>query len=125
MKSQLITVQDATSEGVLSPKQLFNIAWSLNYQAAYHYGRSPWVEHGYAPPGHVSLMPKGMHPPEGAWNLILLDTSDEQGTLGYHEDEAGSDIPFAEVFVKTSRQDGVDPCEVASHEMLEMLVDPD
>lgn len=104
--------------------------WSLNYQALYHYGRSPWVEHGYAPPAHVVQLPEGAAPPVGAWNLILLDdtpqadNSPEGETLGYHEDEAGNDIPYSDVFVKTAEKDGVDPSEVASHEMLEMLVDP-
>ena len=124
MNNQLITLDDRTSSS-LTPTELFNVAWSLNYQAVYHYGRSPWVEHGYAPPAHVSLLPKGVKPPVGAWNIILLDTSDVEGALGYHEDAAGTEIPFSEVFVQTAREDGVEPSEVASHEMLEMLVDPD
>jgi hypothetical protein len=123
LASQLLTVEDKT-EGTLTPKQLFNIVWSLNYQALYHYGRSPWVEHGYAPPAHVVQLQAGTPPPVGAWNIILLNTSPEAGTLGYHEDEAGNSIPYSDVFVKTAGEDGVDPAEVASHEMLEMLVDP-
>jgi len=118
-------VEDQTSAGILSPTQLRDIVWGLNYQALYHYGRSPWVEHGYAPPAHVVQLPTGAKPPVGAWNIILLDTSDQAGALGYHEDEAGTGIPYSDVFVKTARKDGADPAEVASHEMLEMLVDPD
>jgi hypothetical protein len=125
LASQLLTVEDKTSEGTLSPTRLRDIVWSLNYQALYHYGRSPWVEHGYAPPAHVVQLPAGAKPPAGAWNIILLDTSNEAGALGYHEDESGTEIPFSDVFVKTAEENGTDAAEVASHEMLEMLVDPD
>lgn len=125
LASQLITVEDQTKDAVLSPTELRDLAWSLNYQAVYQYGRSPWVEGDYAPPAHVGLLPKGAMPPVGAWNVILLDASDQAGALGYHEDEANNDIPFSDVFVGTAREAGVDPCEVASHEMLEMLVDHD
>lgn len=139
--SQLVTVQDATSKGVLTPTQLFNLAWALNYQALYHYGRSQWVTGELAPAAHVSLLPPGANPPAGAWNIELLDSSDVEGALGYHEDavhvsKAGasgihstrgrtsSETPLSKVFVKTSKEDGIDPAEVASHELLEMLVDP-
>jgi hypothetical protein len=124
LTSQLLTVENKTSKGTLTPKQLLDLVWSLNYQALYHYGRSPWVEHGYAQPAHVVQLPDGAAPPVGAWNIILLDTSPEAGTLGYHEDEGGNQIPYSDVFVKTAEGDGVNPAEVASHEMLEMLVDP-
>lgn len=123
--SQLIVVQDETSPGTLTPKELFNLAWALNYQALFHYGRSAWVTEGLAPAAHVMLLPKGVKPPVGSWSLILLDTSNEEGALGYHEDEQGTEIPYSDVFVKTSREDGTSPVEVASHEMCEMLVDPD
>jgi hypothetical protein len=123
--SQLVTIEDQTSPGVLTPRERFNLAWALNYAALYHYGRSPWVTEGLAPAAHVMLLPRGMRPPAGAWNLVLLDTSDQAGALGYHEDEQGSEIPFSDVFVKTAREDGADPAEVACHELYEMLVDPD
>ncbi len=124
LASQLITVEDQTKNARLTPQELRDLVWSLNYQALYHYGRSPWVENGYAPPAHVGLLPKGAMPPVGAWNVILLDTSNLAGALGYHEDEANNDIPYSDVFVGTARENNVEPCEVASHEMLEMLVDP-
>lgn len=134
MNSQLVTVQDWTTKA-LAQKEVFNLCWALNYQALYHYGRSPWVQRGYAPPAHVMQLPKGMTPPVDAWNIELLDTSDIEGALGYHEDHFVSSphslrglsqggTPFSKVFVQTSKSAGVDPAEVASHELLEMLVDP-
>lgn len=122
LQSQLITVEDQSTG--LQPKDLFNLVWAVNYQVLFHYGRSPWVTSGAAPPGHLVSLPKGTPPPAGAWNLILMDHSDQQGALGYHEDENGSDIPYAEVFVVDAVSDGSTASAVASHEALEMLVDP-
>ena len=102
MQSQLITVENQSS---LSPADMFNLVWAVNYQVLFHYGRSAWVTSGLAPHGHLVSLPAGTPPPEGAWNLILLDHSDQQGALGYHQDRDGTGIPYAEA--------------------LEMLVDPD
>jgi hypothetical protein len=133
----LITVQDLTSD-LFTPAGIFKTVWSLNYQALYHYNRSPWVEHGYAPAiDGVHLLPKGLPVPEGAWHIELLDTSDQEGALGYHEDEVHvsskhstrglatvTELPLAKVFVKSCAEYAVAPSEVASHELLEMAVDP-
>jgi hypothetical protein len=120
---QLITIEDQTKD-TLKPQELLKLVWGVNYQIVYHYSRSSWVKQGLAPAAHVIGLPKGAKPPVGAWNLILLDDSTVAGALGYHEDEQGTEIPFSDVFVKTAREDGAEPSEVASHEALEMLVDP-
>lgn len=125
MHNQLVTIEDQTSPGLLSPQELFNLAWGLDYQARYHYGRSPWVNAERAPRAQVTLLPKGVKPPPNAYNLILLDTTDQEGALGYHDDAQGTKIPYSEVFVKTAQEDGATASAVASHELLEMLVDPD
>jgi hypothetical protein len=122
MQSQLITVENRSKE--LSPTDLFNLVWAVNYQVLFHYGRSAWVTAGLAPHGHVLSLPDGVPPPAGAWNLILMDHSDQQGALGYHQDQDGTGIPYAEVFVVDAVTDGSTPSAVASHEALEMLVDP-
>ena len=145
-----LTVVDRTTPGTFTVEQLTNLVWSLRYQALFHYNRSPWVERDYsAPVADVRLISPDLTPPSGSWHMELLDTSDQEGALGYHEDQAfdlnspgpkkasgrssrgialhpvsGELIPLAKVFCKTSREDGVQPSEVASHEMLKMLVDP-
>lgn len=124
--SQLIMVEDRTSPGTLVEGELEALVDALNSQATTDYNDSPWVEHGYAPAiSRVITLAKGMKPPPGAWSIILLDDSTQAGALGYHEDETGTAIPFSDVFVKTSREDGASPTEVASHEMCEMICDPD
>jgi hypothetical protein len=120
--SQLIVVEN--QQTVLGPRDLFNLVWAVTYQLLFHYGRSPWVRDGHAPHAHAVLLPAGAKPPAGAWNLILLDSTDQQGALGYHDDESGTGIPYSEAFVKTAIDDGAAPSSVASHEALEMVVDP-
>lgn len=132
-----ITVVDRTAKG-FTKKPLGDLVWSLRYQALYHYNRSPWVERDYcAPIADVKLIGHSEKPPPGSWHVELLDTSTEPGALGWHEDEAhassahsarglasGTETPLSKVFCKTSREDGVEPSEVASHEIMEMIVDP-
>lgn len=103
---------------VLTEAQAFNTAWALNYQATYHFGRSGWrsdVRCFYAPGGASAKIPVGTS------ILHLLDTSDQPGALGYH-DEDGNEVPYARVFVKTIGVAGVP--EVASHELCELAADP-
>lgn len=47
----------------------------------------------------------------------------KQGSLGYHEVGANGE-PLGKIFVATSKQAGVDPASVFSHETIEMLGDP-
>ena len=62
--------------------------------------------------------------PSGAWLLALLDDSDQADALGYH-DFTSSGQPIGKVFVKTTVDDGASWTVCASHELLEMLADPD
>jgi hypothetical protein len=69
-------------------------------------------------------IPKGGKPPVGAWWMVLMDTSDVQGALGYHYDLTPEDLPIGKVFVKTCLDDG-EPWETClGHELYEALVDP-
>jgi len=70
------------------------------------------------------LVPRGAVPPVGAWQLVLADTSDEAGALGYH-DFTREGMPLGKVGVKTSMADGGRWEVTASHEVLEILADPD
>lgn len=113
------TVYLVNESSVLAPAQAWNIAWALDYQGTYHYGRSGWrsdVRCVYALGGANARIPAG-----GAI-LHALDTSDQQGALGYH-DEDGNEVPYGRFFVKTALADGQQPSEVASHEFLELLTD--
>src|SRR5437763_912510 len=66
----------------------------------------------------------GETPPEEAWQLVILDNSDQAGALGYH-DLTSSGLPLGKVFAGTDEQYGQKWSITASHELLEMLGDPD
>jgi hypothetical protein len=142
-----ITVQNLSS--VFTDQEADSMTKALAKQAAEHWNDSEWVTQKLAPPvAGVEFLAKGETVPEGTWHLELLDTSDQEGALGYHEDEAfekgtpngkpkkasthssrgrradAPEVPLAKVFCQTTKEDGEQSSEVASHEMLEMLADP-
>lgn len=72
----------------------------------------------------LTFVPKGQTPDVGHWWLVLLDNSDTAGALGYHElTPAG--LPIGKVFCKTDIDYNLSWSVTASHELLEMLGDPD
>lgn len=146
-----IVVRNLTSPGTFSDIELERMVWAVRYQALYHYNRSPWVEHGYATAvADVRLIGAADPIPAGAWLAELLDSDPEQaGALGWHEDQvfnansqgprkasgrsmrgvalhpdSGEEIPLIKILCKTTIEDGEQPSEVLSHEVLEAAVDP-
>jgi len=70
------------------------------------------------------FVPKGKAPPPGSWWLTFLDDSDQAGALGYH-DTTPEGLPIGKVFAKTDLDNHLSWTVTASHELLEMLGDPD
>jgi hypothetical protein len=66
----------------------------------------------------------GQRPPGGAWWLVVLDDSDQAGALGYH-DLTNQGLPLGKVFAGSDLKAGYTWTVTASHELLEMLADPD
>ena len=58
-----------------------------------------------------------------AWAMVFLDNADAPGALAYH-DLTPTGLPLSKVFVKTTIDDGELVSVSASHELVEMLVDP-
>ncbi len=58
------------------------------------------------------------------WVIGLFKTADQPGALGYH-DRTPTGLPFSKIFPLLDRQDGVSWQSTASHELWEMLVDPE
>jgi hypothetical protein len=71
----------------------------------------------------LTFYPKGPLP-AGYWQLIILDNSDQAGALGYH-DLTSEGLPLGKVFAGTDKKVGSSWTVTASHELLEMLGDPD
>lgn len=72
----------------------------------------------------LAFVPKGGTPPPDAWWLVILDNSDQAGALGYH-DLTQEGLPLGKVFAGSDIQAGYVWTVTASHELLEMLGDPD
>jgi hypothetical protein len=62
-------------------------------------------------------------PPSDSWQLVILDDSDQADALGYHELTAAG-LPLGKVFAASDIQAGMSWTVTASHEQLEMLIDP-
>ena len=60
---------------------------------------------------------------KGAWAMVFLDNADEPGALAYH-DLTPDGLPQSKVFVKTTLANHELVSVSASHELVEMLVDP-
>lgn len=143
----VITVQNLST--ALTDEQVEAIVGALNTQGTRDYNGSCWVTQNLAAPvKEVVFIPKDGAIPADSWHMEVLDTSDQEGALGYHEDEAfdkggaptgpkkssnrtsrglradNPEVPLMKIFAKTSAEDGVQASEVCSHEMLEALVDP-
>ena len=101
-------VKDASVKALVSALQIqvsrdFQAAWGIDAQLQ-------WVR-------------EGGKTPRDAWQLVVFDSSDQAGALGYH-DLTRSGRPLGKVFAGTDRRYGNNWTITASHELLEMLADP-
>lgn len=71
----------------------------------------------------LRFVPKKSKPAPGEWWLSILDDSDQAGALGYH-DLTPQGLPLSKVFAKTDQHYGESWTVTTSHELLEMLGDP-
>ena len=83
-----------------------------------------YVEKYVAPVwGTPAKLIKSTGPVSGAWGVVFLDDADVANALAYH-DLTPDGLPLSKVFVKTTLQNGDQVSVSASHELVEMLVDP-
>ncbi|SRR6266566_2414366 len=73
--------------------------------------------------GTPAKLVKTMGFKKGAWAMVFLDNADQPDALAYH-DLTPDGLPEAKVFVKTTLDDNQLVSVSASHELVEMLVDP-
>lgn len=82
--------------------------------------------------GHVAaywprpMTLKFVTPPEvpaNQWEIRILDDSDQQGALGYHDYQPGGK-PISYVFARTDKQYGYNWTVTLTHELAEMAADP-
>jgi hypothetical protein len=89
------------------------------FQQAVHYDWRP----AWDIPGTLTFYPKGAAIPADAWQIVVLDDSDQADALGYH-DLSATGRPIASVFAKTDIDNGYSWTVTFTHELFEMLADP-
>src|SRR5262249_32075036 len=72
----------------------------------------------------LTIVPKTVRPPDGSWWLVVLDNADHAGAVGHHA-VTNDGLPLGKVFARTTMIDGGVWTVTASHELLEMLGDPE
>jgi hypothetical protein len=75
-------------------------------------------------PTHLTAVPHDdLESWKGKPNLVVLDTSDEANALGYH-DFTPEGLPLGKAFAKTDQMYGAKLSVTLTHELWEMLIDP-
>jgi hypothetical protein len=83
-----------------------------------------YVDHHVAPVwGTPAKLVKTTGFVKDGWAMVFLDDADQPGALAYH-DLTPAGLPLFKVFVKTTLKNGDLVSVSASHELVEMLVDP-
>jgi len=72
----------------------------------------------------LEFVEKGRGPDQDAWWIVFLKNSNQAGALGYHM-VTRSGLPLGKVLMEPIIQDGSSWTNTLSHELLEMLADPD
>jgi hypothetical protein len=71
----------------------------------------------------LNFVAANAQPSKSHWWIVVLDNSDQAGALGYHDLTSGG-LPISKVFAGTDKQYGYNWTVTATHELIEMLVDP-
>jgi hypothetical protein len=71
----------------------------------------------------LNMISRDNQAPSDTWTLLILDDSDQFEALGYHN-LSSDGLPQGKVFVKTAQEVNFSWTLTASHELLNMLVDP-
>ncbi len=72
----------------------------------------------------LAFVATGAQPALGSWWVAILDDSDQATALGYH-DLTPEGLPIGKVFANSDLRFGYSWTVTCSHEILEILVDPD
>ena len=72
----------------------------------------------------LNFVAKGQQRPTSSWWIVILDDSDQAGRLGYH-DLTPEGMPIGKVFAKADLDNHLSWTVTMSHEILEMIIDPE
>jgi len=116
-KDFICNVAIVNESTVVSDAQVYACTYALQIQTEFDFYPIWGIK------SKVYFAPKGTNIPAGHFQLIILDDADQAGALGYHDLTSTGD-PMSKVFAKTTMDAGEQWTVTASHELLEMLVDP-
>jgi hypothetical protein len=117
MLSTLINISIINASTVLSDAEIRPVVDALQKQVSNDFRPAWGID------AKLNFVPGTTTPPSGAWWLAILDDSDQAGALGYH-DLTSEGLPLGKVFAGTDLKYGYTWSVTASHELLEMLADP-
>ncbi len=117
-KSSVIQISVINASTVIHDTEIPAVVNALQQQVDNDFGPVWGVN------ANLAIVPTGTQPKAGTWWLTILDDSDQAGALGYH-DLTSEGLPMSKVFAGTDLKYGNAWSVTASHELLEMLVDPD
>jgi hypothetical protein len=117
MPSTLINISIINASTVLSDAEIRPVVDALQKQVSNDFRPAWGID------AKLNFVPGVATPPSGAWWLAILDDSDQAGALGYH-DLTSEGLPLGKVFAGTDLKYGYTWSVTASHELLEMLADP-
>jgi len=112
-----ISISVINASTVLTDDQVRPVVDALQQQVTNHFYPAWGVD------AKLTFLPNNPAPPPGTWWLSILDDSDQAGALGYH-DLTPDGLPIGKVFAATDIKYGSNWTVTASHELLEMLGDP-
>jgi len=118
-RSQLATIQISVINQctVLTDDEVSTVVGALQKQVTNDFRPAWGVD------AELQFVPSTGQPAAGTWWLSILDNSDQANALGYH-DLTPDGLPIGKVFAGTDLQIGASWSVTASHELLEMLADP-
>jgi hypothetical protein len=103
---------------VLQDGDFNEVVLALQQQVSEHFASQWGID------AHLHFVPSGGSADAAHWQIVVLDNSDQAGTAGYH-DLTSAGLPMGKVFAETDRQYNQCWTVTLSHELLEMLEDPD
>lgn len=116
-RNRMATISVINRSTVVSPKEVTAAVAAVQVQ----------VSHDFAPQWGIDAELKVVddlaHSDPTSWIVAILDNTDQDGALGYH-DVLQNGTPLTQVFAKTDLKYGLNWTVTLSHEVLEMLGDP-
>jgi len=112
------TIAVYNQSSILGDKDVDKACQAIDKQVKNH------VFNAWGLTANVVFFPNTTPLPDGAWRVLILDNSDVAQALGYH-DFTPAGMPEGKVFAISDQAAGLNWTVTLSHEVLEMVVDPD